>query len=134
MLERDPPPTVVALSQYVARQLDEHYGLNSRYVEVIFNGVDPDGALPQQREEDRAEIRRKFELGDEQLAVLTVAHNFRLKGLAESINAIAELRRRHSVRAVLLVVGRDSPARLRPRIFGQPRCRSPDRRSATRGR
>jgi UDP-glucose:(heptosyl)LPS alpha-1,3-glucosyltransferase len=111
MLERDPPPTVVALSQYVARQLDEHYSLNSRYVEVIFNGVDPDGASPRQREEDRAEIRRALGLADDQLAVLTVAHNFRLKGLTESIDAIAELRRRHAVRAVLLVVGRDSPAR-----------------------
>ncbi len=98
-------PIVVAISDYVARQLARHYALPASRIVTIFNGVDPDPTPPRRRAENRASVRREFGIGDDELLALTVAHNFRLKGVARWLEALALLRHRgRPVRS--LVVGR----------------------------
>ncbi len=111
LLERRPPPVIVAISRYVAEQFREHYGIAGPGVRLVFNGVDPDPSTPAQREADDNEIRQQYDLARGEKLALCVAHNFRLKGVGRLIEAVAALpaaQRRH-VRAV--IVGRDNPLR-----------------------
>lgn len=103
-------PTVVAISDYVARQLSLHYSLPGERIRRIYNGVEADPTPPAERADQRQALRREFGVADGDLLVLTVAHNFRLKGVQRWMEALQFLRGRkaHDVRA--LVVGRgDSP-------------------------
>lgn len=83
--------TVIAISDYVVRQLQRHYGLSAGRVRKVLNGVDPDDSPAQQRARDRAAIREEFNVVDDALLTLTVAHNFRLKGVERWMEALARL-------------------------------------------
>ncbi|MHC4064299.1 MAG: glycosyltransferase family 4 protein [Planctomycetota bacterium] len=111
LLLRRPRPVVVALSEYVARQLRTHYDFPDSHIRLIFNGVDPDSTDQAQRLLDRSEIRRLYGIGEDELLVLLVAHNFKLKGVPRWIEALARLVRSSEFQVQSLVVGRDSPFR-----------------------
>lgn len=107
LLLREPPPFVIAISDYVARQLQEHYGFDADRIVRIFNGVDPDVSSPQDRLMDRTRIRRQYGVGADELLAVCIAHNFKLKGVAQAIQAIS----RPPARGYrLLIVGRDDPS------------------------
>lgn len=114
LLTRRPPPIVIAISQYVREQLARDYGLDSDSVRLIFNGVDPDPVAPAQRREDRWRMRRQYHLADEDMLLLFVANNFKLKGAGRLLEALATLHRKDAggrfgrVRALL--TGRGDPA------------------------
>jgi len=102
-------PVIAAVSDYVARQIRDEYGLGPPRVRVIFNGVDVQRADPQQAAEQRRRIRQRLGLAPETVAALFVAHNFRLKGLQSAIRALVGVRHRATSPAKLVVVGRDNP-------------------------
>ena len=104
-------PIVIAISDYVLRQLKEHYALPDERIRLIYNGVDGDDASEGQRRENRATIRREFAIRDDQCLVITIAHNFRLKGVNRWMEAMALLLRRgvRDVRALVIGKG-ESPA------------------------
>ncbi len=104
-------PTVVAISQYVARQLREHYALPESRIRVIYNAVDPDVASPSQRIEDRRTIRQEYGVGDGELLVILVAHNYRLKGVACWLEALSLLVREGATPIRSLVIGKNHSAR-----------------------
>lgn len=108
LLRRPAPPHVVAVSDYVARQLREHYRLDSSRVSVIFNGVDP---MPSDESiaEQAARLRRLYGVGQDGRLVLCVANNFRLKGVGPAIESIARLRQASDLDATLVIIGRDNP-------------------------
>lgn len=123
-LNRQPPPYVIAISQYVARQLEKHYRFNSSHVVQIFNGVDPDPSSDIERLADRQKIRRQFNIGREDYVVLCVAHNFKLKGVPRLIEAMGRLKQqvgagKEPQRRVAVIVGRDNPASLAPLVEKQ---------------
>lgn len=99
-------PIVMALSDYVARQLKRHYDLPDSRIRKVFNGVHIVPATPAQLQSDRSEIRREYAIPPDAMLLLVVAHNFRLKGVHRAMQALALLRsqRRGDFRA--LVVGR----------------------------
>ncbi len=103
-------PIVVAISDYVVNQLKSHYDLPDHRVRKIFNGVNIPPSSEAEVGEERRTIRHEFGVKDDQLLVLTVAHNFRLKGVARWLEALALLRSRGvtDVRAIVLGKG-DSP-------------------------
>jgi UDP-glucose:(heptosyl)LPS alpha-1,3-glucosyltransferase len=101
-------PVVVALSDYVVRQIGHHYNLPPERLRVVYNGVDPDTSSAQARARDRESIRGLYKITDDALLVLMVAHNFKLKGLRCWIEALALLRRERSLPVHALVVGKDS--------------------------
>ena len=111
LLERSPRPIVVAISDYVVRQLVDHYGFPLSHIRKVFNGVDCDTAGPDQRRADRAEIRGLHGVADHEPLAILVAHNFQLKGVRRWIEAMAVLRQRDRAPLRSLVIGRQSPIR-----------------------
>lgn len=108
LLNRNPPPVVAAVSQYVARQVRRAApALPPQRLRVVFNGV---GIRPVPDEHAaRRSVRAALAERDETPLLLFVAHNFRLKGLAALLKAMAiAASRGHGWR--LLVVGRGRPA------------------------
>ncbi|MDO8632612.1 MAG: glycosyltransferase family 4 protein [Phycisphaerales bacterium] len=104
-------PIVVAISQYVVRQLKEHYALPDERIRLIYNGVDPDPTPADRRAANRRAIRGEFGIGDDQMLVLLVAHNFRLKGVERWMDALALLLRRGRNDIRSLVIGRGDSRR-----------------------
>ncbi len=92
LLRRRPPPFVIAISQYVADQLAKHYQFDPARIRLVFNGVDPDLTSADDRSTQRRQIRKQFDLADDDLVALCVAHNFKLKGVHRLIEALAHLR------------------------------------------
>lgn len=110
LLTRQPPPMVIAISQYVADQLQRHYAFDPARVRLIFNGVDPDTTPAAERREQRADIRRQYGLADDDYLLLAMAHNFRLKGVGPLIEALARCRSAPERRTVAIIVGRGNPS------------------------
>ena len=111
LFARSPDTLVAAVSQYVVDQLVRHYRLPESRIRLVYNGVDVAPASDRRRRQDRRGLREQFGIGPETLVLLMVAHNFRLKGVAKGIEAVAELVGRHDPPMKLLVVGRDTPTR-----------------------
>lgn len=103
-------PIVVAISRYVVRQLQRHYGLPEDRIRLVYNGVDPDPTPPEVRRGHRRAIRREFGIGDSDLFVLMVAHNFRLKGVRRWMEALSLMLAEGVTGVRSLVVGKgESP-------------------------
>ncbi len=109
-------PGILAVSQYVARQCEKHYGVTPPRVRVVFNGVVIPGESADRRAEDRRAIRSQYRVSDETLVLLFVAHNLRLKGMDSLIAATDKLVKSGVDDFVLLVVGRDNPVRYNKRV------------------
>lgn len=108
LLSRLPRPHVIAISEYVKRQLRQHHDVGGENVSVVFNGVDAipiDGGVTARAEA----IRARYQLDDCGRLVLVVANNFRLKGVPQAIRSLAKLNATRNGRAILVVVGRDNP-------------------------
>lgn len=99
-------PVVIAISDYVVSQLERHYHLPEDRIRKVFNGVNIPMVSPSERSRDRATLRREFGLADHELAVLSVAHNFRLKGVQHWLEALAELVKRGVTDVRAFVVGK----------------------------
>ncbi len=111
----DDGPMIVAISDYVARQLREHYGVSPDRVRKIYNAVEPDRADDEQRRRDRADIRRGYRIRDSELLVVLIAHNFRLKGVGPWMEALAILTLARSLPIRSLVIGKAPAERFRRR-------------------
>lgn len=102
-------PAIACVSNYVARQVREHYGLDGERVRVVFNGVQIAAASPEQRASDRRDIRDRYRVPDDALLLLCVAHNFKLKGVGPLLQAVGRLAVDGFRAMRVLVVGRDDP-------------------------
>lgn len=117
LLTRRPSPWVISISRYVTNQLRVHYDFDTSRVREIFNGVDRDETPADVRAEHRTDLRRQFRLADNELMLLCVAHNFKLKGVDKLIEAVARVEsmgggvggRIGQRRLRTIVVGRDNP-------------------------
>jgi UDP-glucose:(heptosyl)LPS alpha-1,3-glucosyltransferase len=96
---------IVAISEMVKKDIIDYYGIPEENVAVIYNGVDTEYFHPRNRRY-REEIRGRYGLRPEDLVLLFVSHNFRLKGLRYLIQALP-LVKREKGDIKLLVVGRD---------------------------
>ena len=97
---------VVAISRYVAEQLDRHYGLNGARVALI-----PNAAVVQETDAvaARARVRAELELSDETIMYLFVTTDPIRKGMVPLLEAM----RRLNGRNVALVVAGEVPPHLR---------------------
>ncbi len=109
-------PIVVAISDYVVRQLKRHYALPDERIRKIYNAVEPDPADMEERRRDRQTIRREYRVADNELLVILVAHNYRLKGVDRWMEALAHLVHRRSLPVRSLVIGRAPVQRWRQRV------------------
>ena len=95
--------TIVAISAMVKKDLLHYIHLNPERVKIVRNGVDLQKFHPRNRAIYREEIRQKLGLREENILILFVAHNFRLKGLHPLIRALSLLRRDHPERVLFYV-------------------------------
>ena len=106
LLSDNRPPFVACVSEYVRRQIESAFALPAEHVRVVFNGVDWHDATAERAAEQRTAFRRQIDLPDDTPLVLFVAHNFKLKGLAELLRATPGGASPWHV----AVAGRDDPA------------------------
>ena len=104
-------PLIVALSEYVARQFKQHYGLDGQRIAVIPNGIKIHSQVgTSEARKLRAHILTQLGVkeADNPILFLFVANNFRLKGLAGLIKAMhLTTERNASCPAYLIVAGSD---------------------------
>lgn len=82
----------VALSRRVADDLQRDYGVPAAQIRIVYNGVDTRRFAPRADGASRESLRKAWGLRDDEIAVLLVAHNFRLKGGPELMRAVERLR------------------------------------------
>ncbi len=96
---------IIAISEMVYRDMSDYYGIPADRMTVIYNGVDTEYFHPRNKKY-REGIRSRYGFSSEDLVLLFVSHNFRLKGLRYLIQALSLVRaKKNNVK--LLVVGRD---------------------------
>jgi UDP-glucose:(heptosyl)LPS alpha-1,3-glucosyltransferase len=100
----------VAVSRMVARDFEQFHGVDPRWTRVIHNGVDTERFSPVVRYRLRRQVRERLEIADQDVVLLLVAHNLRLKGLPALIHSAGQLRR-CGAPVRLLVVGNGQTAR-----------------------
>jgi UDP-glucose:(heptosyl)LPS alpha-1,3-glucosyltransferase len=103
-------PFLVANSQMVKNRIVEEKGYPDKRITVVRNGIDPKLFFPAADSEQREAIRSRFGIAADELVLLFVADNFRIKGLFRACEAVAGLDDK-AVR--LFVVGGDDPAPFR---------------------
>ena len=105
-------PVVAALSDYVVRQLKDHYALYDDRIALIRNGVLTERAADtKETDKLRADVLKRLELTEahQPVFLLFAAHNFRLKGLGVLIRAMQMAAGASDRTAYLLVVGAGNP-------------------------
>jgi UDP-glucose:(heptosyl)LPS alpha-1,3-glucosyltransferase len=100
---RQPPPHVMALSRRMAHSLGAQFHLPPDHLHVIPHGAEVERFAPERLSPWRAPTREALGVAEEVL-VLTVAHNYRLKGVA-SILGLAERAERRGDPFRFVVVG-----------------------------
>ncbi|MBN2189760.1 MAG: glycosyltransferase family 4 protein, partial [Candidatus Aureabacteria bacterium] len=96
---------VIAVSNMVKRHIKRWHRLDDSMIEVIYNGVDTEKYHPLKRENTGAVFRREIHLLDE-IIILFVANNFRLKGLRTVFMALSTLDSSLLENVRLLVAGK----------------------------
>jgi UDP-glucose:(heptosyl)LPS alpha-1,3-glucosyltransferase len=102
---RTPPPKIIAISEMVKRDIVRWYGVPPDRVEVIYNGVDLERFHPRNRQY-RADVRKRHGVHEE-ILLLFVSHNFRMRGLRYLMQTLASLKKEGTSSFKLLVLGRD---------------------------
>jgi UDP-glucose:(heptosyl)LPS alpha-1,3-glucosyltransferase len=83
---------VIAISAMVKKDLIHYCRLSPENVRIVRNGVDLKRFNPANREIFREKTRRELGLKEDDIFILFVAHNFRLKGLQNLIRALKRIR------------------------------------------
>ena len=100
-----PLPRFVAVSNIVASDMMRYYGVPASKIDVVYNGVDVCRFRPENRQAFRQVTRERFGIGDADVLLLLVAHNYRLKGADVFIRAVAAMRAEGHERVRGLIVG-----------------------------
>jgi UDP-glucose:(heptosyl)LPS alpha-1,3-glucosyltransferase len=92
----------LAISNMVAGHLERYHGVRKEQMRLVYNGVDLERFSPVHRSTHRQQVREKLGIREEEVLLLIVAHNFRLKGVPTLLRAVGRLRREGaSVRLVV---------------------------------
>ncbi|NUQ63934.1 MAG: glycosyltransferase family 4 protein [Pirellulales bacterium] len=104
-------PHVIAVSRMSAEHFRQYHGVPADRLSVVYNGLD-DGNPLDDPAAAREAFRRELGLADDDVAVLFVARNYALKGLAPLLEAFAPVAASQP-RAKLVVCGNDRSASYR---------------------
>ena len=96
---------IIAISDMVKQDMLRWYRIPEERITVVYNGVDIEHFHPRNRKY-REEIRGRHGIGDE-LVILFVSNNFRMKGLGFLMRALANIKRENFPPFKVLVLGRD---------------------------
>jgi len=100
--QTQPRPQVIAISELMRRAIIADYGVSEDRIHLVHNGVDLHEFAPVRMAANREAQRRRFGIPEEVFCPLFVGHNFRRKGLPETLGAMATI----DPKAHLLVAGR----------------------------
>jgi UDP-glucose:(heptosyl)LPS alpha-1,3-glucosyltransferase len=98
-------PRFIAISEMVKQDMMRWYGIPEKQITVIYNGVDIERFHPGNRR-FREEVRARHGLRNE-LVLLFVSNNFRMKGLGFLLHALGGMKHENHPPVRLLVLGRD---------------------------
>ncbi len=99
-------PMVIAISEYVFRQLRDHYDYPETHIRHILNGANIEAVDGKSQAAARLRVRRGLGLSREDFLALQVCHNFRLKGVGAAVRAVARAREFHGSPVTLVVAGK----------------------------
>ncbi len=102
----------IAVSDLVAADFRDHYGIDRRKIRVVYNGVDLNYFNPLATASARGSVRRRLGISAAATVFLLVAVNFRLKGGYQFLEALHRLIRKGQ-HVVGIVVGRPPGVRVR---------------------
>ena len=104
----DPSRIVLALSRMVADDFIHYHGVRPEQIRLIYNGVDTERFSPDHRAKYRQPLRRELGVGDDEVLLLFVGHDFQRKGLATAIRATGRLASAGDPVRLVVVGGRRS--------------------------
>jgi UDP-glucose:(heptosyl)LPS alpha-1,3-glucosyltransferase len=117
LLEKQLPPLVLCLSDYVRRSVERYYALPRSRAATLMNSVDVHRFDPSRDPQARSRLRQELGIADEKPVALLIAQDFQRKGLREAVLAWRQL---SAERLVLLVVGKDNPRKYAALVDGSP--------------
>ena len=103
-----PGVALIALSNMVRNDMLDFYHPDESRIHLVYNGVDTERFDPERIAPLREATRARLGIGEEELALLIVAHNFKLKGVSTLLAAVAALAGEVPVRAVIVGKGKGS--------------------------
>jgi UDP-glucose:(heptosyl)LPS alpha-1,3-glucosyltransferase len=100
---------VLMISEVQQPLFVKHYATPAKRFHLLPPGIAADRRAPANAAEIRAEFRREFKLGDDDLLLVQIGSGFKTKGLDRSLKAVAALPRELKKRTRLIVIGQDDP-------------------------
>jgi len=100
----------LALSKMVARHFVEHHGVADSQLRIVYNGVDLERFSPAACAPHRDETRQRLRVHNDEVLLLIVAHNFRLKGVGTLLRSVGELAQRGEPVRLAVVGGKPGRA------------------------
>lgn len=99
---------IVANSMMVRENIIRHYDVPEERISLIYNGVDLRRFRPENRNNRRLEVKKRFSIPDDAILLLFVGSGFKRKGLATLMEALSVLRQKRK-EIYLIAAGRDNP-------------------------
>lgn len=96
---------VMTNSELVKRNIIEHYMMDPEKIVVIYNGVDTSRFNPKVKEKYRKSLRDKYSIRKDEIVLVFVSNNFKLKRLDLVLEAMVLLKNN---RIRLFVIGADN--------------------------
>jgi UDP-glucose:(heptosyl)LPS alpha-1,3-glucosyltransferase len=87
----------------------KHYGTPAARFHLLPPGIAQDRRAPANAAQIRAEFRKEFNLGADDLLLVQIGSGFKTKGLDRSLKALASLPRELKQRTRLIAIGQDEP-------------------------
>ncbi len=117
--QSDPAPHFIAISRMVQDDMRRFYDVPDERLHLVYHGVDTNRFHPDRCAKRRQAMRQKWGLSPQTVCFLLVAHNLRLKGTWQLLQATRELARSHRDFALVIVGrGKSWPYRQWARYWG----------------
>ena len=106
---KDARTEILMISEVQQPLFVKHYATPAGRFHLLPPGIAADRRAPANAAEIRAEFRREFKLGEDDLLLVQIGSGFKTKGLDRSLKAVASLPRELRKRTRLIVIGQDDP-------------------------
>lgn len=104
--------SLILIAKKTADDLKRHYGLPGPFP-IVYIGLDKEVFNPELRMRNRPEVREVLGIAEDTFALVLVGNDWKKKGLANLVEALAQLK---DLPLVLVVAGKDDAAPYRSRI------------------
>ena len=100
---------IIAISDMIKNDIIKYHNIEPERIDVVYNGVDLNRFNLNNKNKYRKAMREKLSLGEE-LVILYISNNFRLKGLLTLIKSLGELKKSgKDFKALIIGRGNEAP-------------------------